>query len=128
MIRRPPRSTLFPYTTLFRSDKIQQIFNNIGSQLCDVVGRFALDVVKDEWQLVDLLREMPDWEDRQRLKQQLNLLEVIELLEETKELESDLNIAMHISFEQDYITRDQLKIDLTSLRRTERYGERKLEL
>ncbi len=109
-------------------DKIQQIFNNIGSQLCDVVGRFALDVVKDEWQLVDLLREMPDWEDRQRLKQQLNLLEVIELLEETKELESDLNIAMHISFEQDYITRDQLKIDLTSLRRTERYGERKLEL
>src|SRR2546429_6006742 len=23
MIRRPPRSTLFPYTTLFRSDRIQ---------------------------------------------------------------------------------------------------------
>src|SRR3712207_8106273 len=27
MIRRPPRSTLFPYTTLFRSEYIQ---NNIG--------------------------------------------------------------------------------------------------
>src|SRR5437879_6659587 len=27
MIRRPPRSTLFPYTTLFRSD-IAQKFNN----------------------------------------------------------------------------------------------------
>src|SRR3712207_8619253 len=24
MIRRPPRSTLFPYTTLFRSDPVQQ--------------------------------------------------------------------------------------------------------
>src|SRR2546430_10257601 len=24
MIRRPPRSTLFPYTTLFRSDELQQ--------------------------------------------------------------------------------------------------------
>src|SRR2546429_5148622 len=24
MIRRPPRSTLFPYTTLFRSDKVRQ--------------------------------------------------------------------------------------------------------
>src|SRR5690554_7033402 len=24
MIRRPPRSTLFPYTTLFRSDQIRQ--------------------------------------------------------------------------------------------------------
>src|SRR2546428_10220630 len=25
MIRRPPRSTLFPYTTLFRSDRIPQM-------------------------------------------------------------------------------------------------------
>src|SRR2546430_4429034 len=25
MIRRPPRSTLFPYTTLFRSDRTQRI-------------------------------------------------------------------------------------------------------
>src|SRR5690242_21451330 len=24
MIRRPPRSTLFPYTTLFRSDRLEQ--------------------------------------------------------------------------------------------------------
>src|SRR3712207_9437860 len=27
MIRRPPRSTLFPYTTLFRSDKSQEVYN-----------------------------------------------------------------------------------------------------
>src|SRR5260221_4759716 len=27
MIRRPPRSTLFPYTTLFRSRKIHQVSN-----------------------------------------------------------------------------------------------------
>src|SRR5258707_7350061 len=26
MIRRPPRSTLFPYTTLFRSEQRQQLF------------------------------------------------------------------------------------------------------
>src|SRR2546430_8679621 len=26
MIRRPPRSTLFPYTTLFRSDRAEQAF------------------------------------------------------------------------------------------------------
>src|SRR5256885_12778016 len=25
MIRRPPRSTLFPYTTLFRSDELRQV-------------------------------------------------------------------------------------------------------
>src|SRR5258708_18664249 len=27
MIRRPPRSTLFPYTTLFRSDHLQESMN-----------------------------------------------------------------------------------------------------
>src|SRR3712207_7772304 len=26
MIRRPPRSTLFPYTTLFRSSKVKQLY------------------------------------------------------------------------------------------------------
>src|SRR3712207_8843549 len=31
MIRRPPRSTLFPYTTLFRSD--------FGSQTTQLIGR-----------------------------------------------------------------------------------------
>src|SRR2546429_4210962 len=39
MIRRPPRSTLFPYTTLFRShqaplkDAYQRIVNSIGDAL-----------------------------------------------------------------------------------------------
>src|SRR5258705_3054901 len=31
MIRRPPRSTLFPYTTLFRSHSIDQIVGRIGN-------------------------------------------------------------------------------------------------
>src|SRR2546428_10068958 len=30
MIRRPPRSTLFPYTTLFRSDRVKRIVEVIG--------------------------------------------------------------------------------------------------
>src|SRR5256885_12707105 len=35
MIRRPPRSTLFPYTTLFRSDRggLSQRRLNVGSRL-----------------------------------------------------------------------------------------------
>src|SRR5438067_10103587 len=35
MMRRPPRSTLFPYTTLFRSDdiKISQGFENVANVL-----------------------------------------------------------------------------------------------
>src|SRR2546422_5324230 len=31
MIRRPPRSTLFPYTTLFRSKKRKQIGSAVGA-------------------------------------------------------------------------------------------------
>src|SRR5258707_3375248 len=39
MIRRPPRSTLFPYTTLFRSDSIRALMSsNKGS-----IGRFRRD-------------------------------------------------------------------------------------
>src|SRR5687768_17879317 len=32
MIRRPPKSTLFPYTTLFRSVKIAEIFYSIQGE------------------------------------------------------------------------------------------------
>src|SRR3712207_9219148 len=36
MIRRPPRSTLFPYTTLFRSDAFQDI--EVGTGVLDLNG------------------------------------------------------------------------------------------
>src|SRR3712207_8991977 len=38
MIRRPPRSTLFPYTTLFRSVKIQVEFNPARVQAYRLLG------------------------------------------------------------------------------------------
>src|SRR2546430_11753953 len=31
MIRRPPRSTLFPYTTLFRSDDVVRVYSRGGT-------------------------------------------------------------------------------------------------
>src|SRR3712207_8193089 len=37
MIRRPPRSTLFPYTTLFRSDDIDPTIVNAGGQPVGIV-------------------------------------------------------------------------------------------
>src|SRR2546430_5702797 len=42
MIRRPPRSTLFPYTTLFRSDAGREVcmtWNAVGPQGKERVGR-----------------------------------------------------------------------------------------
>src|SRR5688572_31740913 len=42
MIRRPPRSTLFPYTTLFRSPACQALANPERLERADVVVRFGL--------------------------------------------------------------------------------------
>src|SRR2546430_11621408 len=42
MIRRPPRSTLFPYTTLFRSRKSLRV--SLGSRVC----RWTLCYLRDE--------------------------------------------------------------------------------
>src|SRR2546429_3509936 len=38
MIRRPPRSTLFPYTTLFRSSLRQRLFNAARSTKSEPAG------------------------------------------------------------------------------------------
>src|SRR3712207_7228190 len=63
MIRRPPRSTLFPYTTLFRSAlqntrEVQAALVSRGELRCDravVQGRAGV------------VRELPDGRDRQFL-------------------------------------------------------------
>src|SRR2546430_3166445 len=42
MIRRPPRSTLFPYTTLFRSiDSVSSQIQTLARQVGDVSARLA---------------------------------------------------------------------------------------
>src|SRR3989454_5631857 len=41
MIRRPPRSTLFPYTTLFRSRKIDQVAVAIEVEIWDCLELFT---------------------------------------------------------------------------------------
>src|SRR2546426_6696825 len=38
MIRRPPRSTLFPYTTLFRSRKAENSFSKPGAEASSLLG------------------------------------------------------------------------------------------
>src|SRR5690554_7318980 len=42
MIRRPPRSTLFPYTTLFRSDRGAPVLRPGQSQVAVVVAEGAI--------------------------------------------------------------------------------------
>src|SRR3712207_7860752 len=53
MIRRPPRSTLFPYTTLFRSDppeerlRLRVLMPILGDHVGRVIDRGELKLVRD---------------------------------------------------------------------------------
>src|SRR3712207_7352884 len=65
MIRRPPRSTLFPYTTLFRSDEIVETVQRIapvfgGINLEDIAAPQCFEV---EERLKELL-DIPVFQDR----------------------------------------------------------------
>src|SRR2546426_2326377 len=75
MIRRPPRSTLFPYTTLFRSDRevreylvdlygqdglpFNTRFGNgdpIGAELVELInGTYEAHSARERWQAGDLM-------------------------------------------------------------------------
>src|SRR2546428_4963219 len=60
MIRRPPRSTLFPYTTLFRSTvcKLRSIPDSLRRKWCDTFDR-QIRLSEDALQ-----GRMLDWEQR----------------------------------------------------------------
>src|SRR5690554_7462472 len=49
MIRRPPRSTLFPYTTLFRSNLV--VPHDLGMTTVLVVPDGTKEVVREDWEL-----------------------------------------------------------------------------
>src|SRR5690242_20954709 len=54
MIRRPPRSTLFPYTTLFRSVRAGEVLHEPGAV---APGLLVLPLAREERGHVDLVDE-----------------------------------------------------------------------
>src|SRR5688572_32108998 len=48
MIRRPPRSTLFPYTTLFRSDTVESKPRDAVSAACNILEAVCKTYIEDE--------------------------------------------------------------------------------
>src|SRR3712207_8918171 len=73
MIRRPPRSTLFPYTTLFRSVEVDQAGD--GDQVGDALDALTQDVVGEAERVEDARAALDDREQllvRDRKSTRLN--------------------------------------------------------
>src|SRR5690554_7781239 len=67
MIRRPPRSTLFPYTTLFRSDLLGALTGEAGLP-GDAIGKISISdfqaLVAVRWDLAQTALERLEQGDR----------------------------------------------------------------
>src|SRR4051812_49763544 len=91
MIRRPPRSTLFPYTTLFRSevvDVVEHLLRRDGAELAEVVAE--VDV---------LLRPRRVGHARERT-QTIELVHRLRSEEHTSELQSHVNLVCRLLLEK----------------------------
>src|SRR2546426_2265083 len=86
MIRRPPRSTLFPYTTLFRSVAFAV---QLAPQLDDACARSVAGQ-----DLVDGIGEVPKWPRR------LHLRGFRRSEEHTSELQSPCNLVCRLLLEK----------------------------
>src|SRR3712207_7015744 len=53
MIRRPPRSTLFPYTTLFRSERIKEQVAAEHDEVRDLGGLYVVGTERHESRRID---------------------------------------------------------------------------
>src|SRR2546426_5413378 len=86
MIRRPPRSTLFPYTTLFRS-----VAGEVADRLVEEVAQARVaDAARDA--AVDHVRERP----RELLEEALR----VRSEEHTYELQSPCNLVCRLLLEK----------------------------
>src|SRR3712207_8580616 len=74
MIRRPPRSTLFPYTTLFRSRYC--VFGGYkDKQIIGVKNEGELNELLNHWMLRRLKKDVLDLPDVQIIERRVNLKE-----------------------------------------------------
>src|SRR2546426_2364600 len=67
MIRRPPRSTLFPYTTLFRS-----VLHVVGHAEDEAADRFAIELLAHLTDQPEQLQRFPGLGRRDRKSTRLN--------------------------------------------------------
>src|SRR2546428_7585377 len=78
MIRRPPRSTLFPYTTLFRSDRLEdkiKLLVGMVTRLRAEQARAADDNVRLTQEIVALRARLADSESATRSEEHTSELQ-----------------------------------------------------
>src|SRR2546427_1066528 len=91
MIRRPPRSTLFPYTTLFRSDGFVVVGGDVVGKR---VGSEALDGIPV------ITKPQRPWIDFRRHGPALCLCSTQRSEEHTSELQSQSNLVCRLLLEK----------------------------
>src|SRR5260370_18047315 len=97
MIRRPPRSTLFPYTTLFRSSAVDQDDLSRGLTLGHrALTRYQIPA-REDWQELPAVRHLPA-EEREELRENIGTL--LRSEEHTSELQSHLNLVCRLLLEK----------------------------
>src|SRR2546430_10615143 len=95
MIRRPPRSTLFPYTTLFRSRQLSRILDLVDQ--LDTVDTADIEPLAHPLELTARLREDRIIEQNQRERFQ----RIAPRSEEhTSELQSQSNLVCRLLLEK----------------------------
>src|SRR5688572_32156743 len=92
MLRRPPRSTLFPYTTLFRSVKgelypVRNVHQSFGHGLLAGIAYSGLSLVSGGWWVRD---PMPSHAGFERMRSE----------EHTSELQSQSNLVCRLLLEK----------------------------
>ena len=102
--------------------KIQSIFQELDS----AISVLEQKRVTDEWQPFDLFQYEFSYGWRRELHHKLLLLETLGVLKYISD--PYLGIGMHVTFQHPYAPREQLVIDLSSLRLKEQYETSKLKL
>src|SRR2546430_13754086 len=99
MIRRPPRSTLFPYTTLSRSRDAPLFMNEAD----DLRQHLDVPIVPNP----QVLRTDPPFrQNRRRLRQHQSRATDGRSEEHTSELQSQSNLVCRLLLEKKYVTCD----------------------
>src|SRR3712207_9035404 len=72
MIRRPPRSTLFPYTTLFRSPSIQDTLHAINNQQDTTASIEPPELIDFTGRFIVIIKEFGPWIISKQIKDTIN--------------------------------------------------------